>query len=172
MIYQCCLNLHDGTFNGKLHFLCCASDVNHESFDQIILEKALFSLSVGQWLPIWRGLRSSPPEVFLRKGVLKICSKFTGEDPCQSVISKKAQSNFIEITLWHGCSPVNSPHIFRASFSRKAFGGLPLRVLLQRKSTLTENSCDSSMTWSVDVWKTLSTWYLLKLILLLLFGVC
>ena len=26
--------------------------------------------------------RSSPPEVFLGKGVLKICSKFTGEQPC------------------------------------------------------------------------------------------
>ena len=33
--------------------------------------------------------RSSHPEVFLRKGVLKICSKFTGEHPCQSVISIK-----------------------------------------------------------------------------------
>ena len=33
--------------------------------------------------------RSSHLEVFLRKGVLKICSKFTGEHPCQSVISIK-----------------------------------------------------------------------------------
>ena len=31
--------------------------------------------------------RSSLQEVFLGKGVLKICSKFTGEQPCQSVIS-------------------------------------------------------------------------------------
>ena len=31
--------------------------------------------------------RSSHPEVFLGKGVLKTCSKFTGEHPCQSVIS-------------------------------------------------------------------------------------
>ena len=29
--------------------------------------------------------RSSPPEVFKVKGVLKICSKFTGEHPCRSV---------------------------------------------------------------------------------------
>ena len=42
---------------------------------------------------------SSPPEVFLGKGVLKICSKFTGEHPCQSVISIKLLINFIEITL-------------------------------------------------------------------------
>ena len=33
--------------------------------------------------------RSSPPEVFQEKGVLKICSKFTGEHPCRSVISIK-----------------------------------------------------------------------------------
>ena len=43
--------------------------------------------------------RSSPPEVFLGKGVLKICNKFTGEHPWQSVISIKLQSNFFEITL-------------------------------------------------------------------------
>ena len=33
--------------------------------------------------------RSSSPEVFLGKDVLKICSKFTGEHPCRSVISIK-----------------------------------------------------------------------------------
>ena len=31
----------------------------------------------------------SHAEVFLRKGVLKICSKFAGEHPCRSVISIK-----------------------------------------------------------------------------------
>ena len=36
--------------------------------------------------------RSSQPEVFLGKGVLKICSKFTGEHPCRSAISIKLQS--------------------------------------------------------------------------------
>ena len=33
--------------------------------------------------------RSSRPEVFLRKGVLNICSKLTGEHPCRSAISIK-----------------------------------------------------------------------------------
>ena len=33
--------------------------------------------------------RSHRPEVFLGKGVLKICSKFTGEHPCRSAISIK-----------------------------------------------------------------------------------
>ena len=40
---------------------------------------------------LWRNrCRGSHPEVFLGKGVImKICSKFTGEQPCQSVISIK-----------------------------------------------------------------------------------
>ena len=47
---------------------------------------------------------SSLPDVFLEQGVLKICSKFTGEHPCRGVIPIKLQSNFsiIEITLRHG----------------------------------------------------------------------
>ena len=41
-------------------------------------------LSNGKW-----SIRRSHPEVFLRKGILKICSKFTGEHPCCSMISIK-----------------------------------------------------------------------------------
>ena len=51
--------------------------------------------------------RNSHPEVFLEKGVLKICSKFMG-GLCRSVISIKLQS-----TLRHGCSPLNLLQIFR-----------------------------------------------------------
>ena len=57
-------------------------------------------------------------EVFLQKDVLKICIKFTGERPCRSVISIKLLCNFSEITLRHGCSPLNFPHIFRTTFRR------------------------------------------------------
>ena len=46
--------------------------------------------------------RSSRPEVLLGKGVLKICSKFTGEYPCRSAISIKLLCNFTEIALRHG----------------------------------------------------------------------
>ena len=70
--------------------------------------------------------RSSRPEVFSGKGFLKICSKFTGEHPSRSVISIKFQSNFIEITLRQGCSPVNVLHIFRAHFLENTYGGLLL----------------------------------------------
>ena len=60
--------------------------------------------------------RSNLPEVFLVKGALKICSKFTGEHPWLSVISIKLLYNFIEITLQHGCSSANLLHISRAPF--------------------------------------------------------
>ena len=65
--------------------------------------------------------RSRPPEVFLGKDVLKICSKYTGEYPCRSAISTKLQSNFIEIRLQNRFSPVNLLHIFRTSFLKNAF---------------------------------------------------
>ena len=36
--------------------------------------------------------------MFLGKGVLKICSKFTGEHPCQSAISIKLRCKHIKVT--------------------------------------------------------------------------
>ena len=53
--------------------------------------------------------RSSPPGVFLWKGFLKKCIKFPGEH----------SSNFIEITVCQGCSPVNLLHIFITPFPKK-----------------------------------------------------
>ena len=41
-------------------------------------------------------IRSSHPEVLFAKVILKICSKFTGEHPCRSVISIKLLCDFIE----------------------------------------------------------------------------
>ena len=62
--------------------------------------------------------RSSHPEVFLVKGVLEICSRFTGEHPCRNV----------EITLRHGYSPVNLLHIFRTHFTKNTSGRLLLKT--------------------------------------------
>ena len=64
--------------------------------------------------------------VFLVKGVLKICSKFTGEHPCRSVISIKLERHFTEITLHRGCSPVNLLHIFRIPFTINTYERLLL----------------------------------------------
>ena len=66
--------------------------------------------------------------MFLAKDVLKILSKFTGKHPCRSVISIKLLCNFIEITLRHGCSPVNLLHIFKTPFTKNTSGWLLFEV--------------------------------------------
>ena len=70
--------------------------------------------------------------MFLGKGVPKICSDFTVEHPCRNAISIKLQSNFIEIALRHGYSPVNLRHIFGAIFPKNTSGWL----LLQSESII------------------------------------
>ena len=80
--------------------------------------------------------RNSRPEVFLEKGVLKICSKFTGQHPCQSAISIKLQNNFIEIALRHGCSVVNLLHILRTSFPKNSSGWLFLKIVQLKKNLI------------------------------------
>ena len=70
--------------------------------------------------------RSSLSKLFLRKGVLKIYSEFTGECPCRSATSIKLQSNFIEIAPLHGCSPLNLLQIFGTPFLKKTSGRLLL----------------------------------------------
>ena len=73
--------------------------------------------------------RSSHPKVLLRKGVLKIYSKFIGEHPYRSAISIKLFCSFIEIALRHGCSPANLLHTFRTPFPRKTSGWLFLEFI-------------------------------------------
>ena len=85
--------------------------------------KQVMSLNVKVILSL---VRNSRPEVFLGKGVLKICNTFTGEHPCRCAISATLQSNFVEITLLHGCSPVNLLHIFRTTFPKNTSGRLLL----------------------------------------------
>ena len=70
----------------------------------------------------------------LRIRFLKICSKFTGENPCRNAISIKLLGTFIKIALQHGCSPVNLLHIFRTPFPRNTFGWLLLKVLQSKRT--------------------------------------
>ena len=71
----------------------------------------------------WSLFFSSPPEVFLGKGVLKICSKLTGE-PMPN--SKQIYWNHTS----DGRSRVNLLHIYRTSFSRNTSEGLLLKFCL------------------------------------------
>ena len=98
--------------------------------------KTVYKFYIHFILDVWQRLkysstcfyRSSRPEVFLGKGVVKICSKFTGEDPRRTGISINLQSRFIEIALHHGCSPVNLLYIFRTPFPKNT-SGWPLLFL-------------------------------------------
>ena len=63
---------------------------------------------------------------------MKICSKFTGEHPCSSVIKTKLLSDFIEIALWHGFSTENLLRIFRKFFPKDTSSRwqlLPIRII-------------------------------------------
>ena len=99
--------------------------------------------------------RISRPEVFLVKSVLKICSKFTEEHPRRSVISIKLLFNFIEITLRHGCSPVNLLHIFKRPFLKNTSGRLLLLLLrfhrLRHSSSWFLYHLPGKQTWTNSV---------------------
>ena len=101
------------------------------------MQRQFFSLGKPSWyagpnvlLPPYENTvtysRSSRQEVFLRKSVLKICSKFTWEHPCRRVISIKLLCNFIEIALRHRCSLVSLLRSFRTPFPRNISGWLLL----------------------------------------------
>ena len=83
-------------------------------------------VNYGRWIST--KFRSSQSEVFLRKGVLKIYSKFTGEHSFRSVTSFKLQTNFIESALRHGCSPKNLLQISKTAFPRNTSGQLLQKV--------------------------------------------
>ena len=60
-------------------------------------------------------------------------SIFTEEQLCRSAISIKLQSNFIEIPLRRGCSPVDLLQIFRTCFYKNTYGGMLLKSESKRK---------------------------------------
>ena len=95
--------------------------------------------------------RSSRREVLLKEGVLKLCSIFTGERTYRSVISIKLLSNFIEITLWHGCSPVHLLHIFRAPFSKNTSGRLLLNLVVN-VSSFKEEGVENQVVTCPSLW--------------------
>ena len=102
-------------------------------------------------------IRGSHHKVLLRKGALKICSKFTGEHPCRSAISVKLLCNFIEITLPHECSPVNLLHIFRTNFLKNTPGWLllffyKLSLIFPKLKFKLEHSFSQFIVRFLDFW--------------------
>ena len=87
-----------------------------------------------KWLLEQVKSRSSHPEVFLGKGGLKICSRFTGEHPCRCAISIKLfcnaawvfsckfaayfQNTFPQEHLWTAASVSLYPFIIKCVYLR------------------------------------------------------
>ena len=92
--YNLIIYLHGQTRKLKwndFYFLCRASTTNNSSWWKLfdVISTYAFRWMRKNWSILWL-VKSSHPEVFLGKGVLKICSKFTREHPCRSAISKAA----------------------------------------------------------------------------------
>ena len=70
---------------------------------------------------LWLKVRSSRPEVFCRKGVLRKFAKFTGKHLCQSLFLKKR--------LWHRCFLLNFAKFLRTPFLKEHLWWLLLLVV-------------------------------------------
>ena len=110
------LTPHDELFSGGI-FL-------DTHFQHILIWFNNLKLSKGSW-------RSSHPEVFLGKGVLKICCKFTGDLQICCIFSEHLflrtpkACNFIKKILWHRCFPLSFAKILRTTFLQNTSGRLP-----------------------------------------------
>ena len=71
--------------------------------------------------------RSSCPEVFCRKDVLRNFAKFTGKNLCQNLFFNKVASlspaTLLKKRLWHRCFPVNFAKLLKRLFLQNTSGG-------------------------------------------------
>ena len=73
-------------------------------------------------------IQKQPSRGVLRKRCSENMQRIYRRHPCRSAISINLIRNFIEITLRHGCSPVNLLHIFRTPFPKSTSGWLLLKI--------------------------------------------
>ena len=97
-----------------------------------------------KWSCIGGFIQKQPPRGVPKmywKYAANLYNKFIGEQLCSSVISIKLQTNFIKITLRHGCFSVNLLHIFRTLFYRNTSGGPLLLIRLAHESESVRDIC-------------------------------
>ena len=82
--------------------------------------------------------RSSCPEVFCKKGVLRNSEKFTEKDLCQSLFLNKVTgfrpANLFKKKLLHTCFPVNFTIFLRTPFITEHLRWMLLRLIDQKYS--------------------------------------
>ena len=71
--------------------------------------------------------QKQPPRGVLRKTCSESMQQIYRRTPMLNVTSIRLLCNFIEITLRHGCSPVNLLSIFRTRFTKNTSGLLLLK---------------------------------------------
>ena len=86
----------------------------------IIADKAIKSEALKMAIVFYANYRSSRPEVFCKKGVLKNFAKFTEKHLCQSlffnIVAGLRPATILKKRLWHRCFPVNFVKFLRTSF--------------------------------------------------------
>ena len=97
-------------------------------------------------------IQKQPPRGILKKRCSENMQQIYRRTPMPKCDSIKLQSNFIEITLRLGCSPVNVLHIFRTPFPRYTSGWR----LLYDCTIWKEKSCSSVWNTQQLFWVTLS----------------
>ena len=91
-------------------------------------------------LPNHNTIRSSPPEVFCKKGFLTNFAKFTGKHLCQSL----RPATLLKKSHWHRCFPVNFAKFLRTPFSTEH---------LQTTASVDRNSRDGGTMYHLSCWK-------------------
>ena len=77
--------------------------------------------------------RQQPFRDVLKKRCYENMQQIYKRTPMPKCVSTKLQSNFIEIILRHGCSPVNLQHVFRTTFPKNTSEGLLLKFQVFRR---------------------------------------
>ena len=101
-------------------------------FGMILVRKRLMSgknfISTGSYSVETRNFlktldKSSSPEVFCKKGLLRNFAKFTEKYLPEITISENSKVALTKKTLRHRCFPVNFPKFLRAPFLQNTSGG-------------------------------------------------
>ena len=90
--------------------------INTKTFNRIIRKQLNILIAFLEYLEV--RIQKQPSRGVLKKR----CSE-------NMRYAANLQENTYEITLWHGCSPVNLLHIFRTSFPKDTSGRLLLPIV-------------------------------------------
>ena len=80
-------------------------------------------------------VKSSRPEVFCKKCVLRNFTKFTGKHLCQSLFFNKETFSLLKKRLWHRCFPVDFAKFLKTPFLTEHLRWLLLTCAFKNKAS-------------------------------------